>query len=286
MRVFTDHSVLAGASSLISGNGLAKRIASQNRFALSTLTVLPNCLRVSIWTVRRMVDSRRCGFRVVSAACLARLLWEQTMSRTVNCLAVAALLWSGVRAGFAQKVNASESKPNTNATELATFGGGCFWCTEAIFQRLPGVRSVASGYAGGKTENPTYEEVCGGGTGHAEVIQVEFEPAKLSFVNLLEVFWHAHDPTTLNRQGADVGTQYRSIILYASEEQKKVAEKSKLAAASQFKDPIVTEIVPLKKFYKAERYHQNYFNNNPSAPYCAFVIRPKLSKVLKELQKQ
>jgi len=208
------------------------------------------------------------------------------MSRTVNCLAVAALLWSGVRAGFAQKVNASESKPNTNATELATFGGGCFWCTEAIFQRLPGVRSVASGYAGGKTENPTYEEVCGGGTGHAEVIQVEFEPAKLSFVNLLEVFWHAHDPTTLNRQGADVGTQYRSIILYASEEQKKVAEKSKLAAASQFKDPIVTEIVPLKKFYKAERYHQNYFNNNPSAPYCAFVIRPKLSKVLKELQKQ
>ena len=208
------------------------------------------------------------------------------MSRTFNCLAVAALLWGGARAGFAQKVNTPDSKLNTNAMELATFGGGCFWCTEAIFQRLPGVRSVASGYAGGKTENPTYEEVCSGGTGHAEVIQVEFEPAKTSFANLLEVFWHAHDPTTLNRQGADVGTQYRSIILYASEEQKKVAEKSKLAAAPQFKDPIVTEIVPLKKFYKAERYHQNYFNNNPSAPYCSFVIRPKLDKVLKQLQKK
>ena len=208
------------------------------------------------------------------------------MSRTFNCVAVAALLWVGAHAGFAQKVNTPESKSSTNATELATFGGGCFWCTEAIFQRLPGVRSVASGYAGGKTENPTYEEVCGGRTGHAEVIQVEFEPAKTSFANLLEVFWHAHDPTTLNRQGADVGTQYRSIILYTSEEQKKVAEKSKLAAAPQFKDPIVTEIVPLKKFYKAEGYHQNYFNNNPSAPYCSFVIRPKLDKVLKQLQKR
>jgi peptide-methionine (S)-S-oxide reductase len=207
------------------------------------------------------------------------------MSRTFNCLTVAALLWGGAHAGLAQNVNNPESKPSANATEFATFGGGCFWCTEAIFQRLPGVKSVASGYAGGKTENPAYEEVSSGRTGHAEVIQVEFEPAKISFANLLEVFWHAHDPTTLNRQGADVGTQYRSIILYASEEQKKVAEKSKLTAASQFKDPVVTEIVPLKKFYKAERYHQNYFNNNPSAPYCSFVIRPKLDKVLKQLQK-
>lgn len=208
------------------------------------------------------------------------------MIRTLNCLTVAALLWGGTRAGLAQKVNTPESKPSTPATELATFGGGCFWCTEAIFQRLPGVKSVASGYAGGKTENPSYEEVCSGRTGHAEVIQIEFDPAQLSFASLLDVFWHAHDPTTLNRQGADVGTQYRSIILYASEEQKKTAEKAKQTASSQFSNPIVTEIVPLKKFYKAERYHQNYFNNNPSAPYCSFVIRPKLDKVLKQLQKR
>lgn len=206
------------------------------------------------------------------------------MKTIASPLIALALLLGGTLTGHSQKMN-TEAKPNTNATELATYGGGCFWCVEAIFQRLDGVRSVASGYAGGKQDNPTYEEVCRGTTGHAEVIQIEFDPSRISYEDLLDVFWQAHDPTTLNRQGADVGTQYRSIILFHNERQKAAAEKSKLAAAGQFKDPIVTEIVPLKKFYIAERYHQNYFNNNPKAPYCNFVIRPKLDKLLKKLTK-
>src|SRR5204863_3783992 len=143
---------------------------------------------------------------------------------------------------------------STNATELATLGGGCFWCTEAIFQMLPGVKSVASGYAGGSTENPTYKEVCTGKTGHAEVIQIEYDPKQVSYEKILDTFWEAHDPTTLNRQGADSGTQYRSIILYNSDAQKAVAEKSKAEAQKRFGKPIVTEIVPLKRFYKAEGY--------------------------------
>jgi peptide-methionine (S)-S-oxide reductase len=207
------------------------------------------------------------------------------MKTTIHYSLVLAALLCGTISGYSQKMNTPESKPNTNATELATYGGGCFWCVEAIFQRLEGVKSVVSGYAGGKRDNPTYEEVCAGTTGHAEVIQIEFDPRKISYEDLLDVFWQAHDPTTLNRQGADVGTQYRSIILYHSDRQKEAAEKSKKAAASQFKNPIVTEIVPLTKFYKAERYHQNYFNNNPSAPYCTYVIRPKLDKLLKKLTK-
>ena len=207
------------------------------------------------------------------------------MKTIILHLVTLAVLLGGRTAGFSQKMNAPELKSNTNTNELATYGGGCFWCVEAIFQRLEGVKSVASGYAGGKRDNPTYEEVCAGTTGHAEVIQIEFDPTKISFEDLLDVFWQAHDPTTLNRQGADVGTQYRSIILYHNDRQKEAAEKAKKAAASQFKNPIVTEIVPLTKFYKAERYHQNYFNNNPSAPYCNYVIRPKLDKLLKKLTK-
>lgn len=168
-------------------------------------------------------------------------------------------------------------------TEKLTFGGGCFWCLEAVFQRLNGVTSVASGYAGGKVENPTYKQVCTGDTGHAEVVQIEFKPSVLPLEKLLEVFWAAHDPTTLNRQGHDVGTQYRSAIFYASEAQKAAAEKSKAAAQKDFKDPIVTEISPLTKFYVAEDYHQNYFNLNASKnPYCAVVISPKLQKLLKK----
>jgi peptide-methionine (S)-S-oxide reductase len=183
-------------------------------------------------------------------------------------------------------MNAQTPAPSgKKGTALATFGGGCFWCIEAVFQRIDGVTSVASGYAGGKTENPTYKEVCSGETGHAEVLQIEFDPKKLSYDKLLEVFWLAHDPTTLNRQGNDAGTQYRSIILYHDEGQKAAAEKSKKAAQAQFDSPIVTEITPLKKFYKAEGYHQNYYNNNPNVPYCAFVIRPKLKKVLDKLSK-
>jgi peptide-methionine (S)-S-oxide reductase len=179
---------------------------------------------------------------------------------------------------LAQPTNAM----NTNKIETATFGGGCFWCMEAIFERLPGVKSVASGFAGGHTANPTYEQVCAGDTGHAEVTQIEFDPAKISYEKLLDVFWQAHDPTTLNRQGADEGTQYRSVILYHNDAQKLAAEKSKAAAQKYFKGPIVTEIVPFTKFYKAEGHHQEYYDNNSNAPYCRMVIAPKLKKLEKE----
>jgi peptide-methionine (S)-S-oxide reductase len=174
----------------------------------------------------------------------------------------------------------------TNQTETATLGGGCFWCTEALYQMVPGVKSVASGYAGGTTENPTYKDVCSGGTGHAEVIQIEFDPKEVSYDKILETFWQAHDPTTLNRQGADAGTQYRSILLYNSETQKVAAEKSKAEAQTHFDRPIVTEIVPLKKFYKAEGSHQNYFRSNSDQPYCRAVILPKVQKFEKKLQEQ
>ncbi|HEY4417138.1 MAG TPA: peptide-methionine (S)-S-oxide reductase MsrA [Verrucomicrobiae bacterium] len=171
---------------------------------------------------------------------------------------------------------------NTNTTEVADLGGGCFWCMEAVFERLPGVISVTSGFAGGTTENPTYREVCTETTGHAEVTEIVFDPAKISYAKLLQVFWQAHDPTTLNRQGADEGTSYRSIILYHDEKQKLIAEKSKLEAQENFHNPIVTEIVPLKKFYKAEDYHQQYYDNNSDAGYCQVVITPKLEKLEKK----
>jgi peptide-methionine (S)-S-oxide reductase len=184
-----------------------------------------------------------------------------------------------------------ESNPNVNApmnettpTELATLGGGCFWCTEAVFQMLPGVKSVVSGYAGGHTKNPTYQDISRGDTGHAEVIQVAFNPEQISYETILENFWEAHDPTTLNRQGNDVGPQYRSIILYHSETQKLAAEKSKAAAQADFLSPIVTEIVPLETFYPGEEYHQNYYRNNPDQAYCRIVIRPKIEKFEKKLQ--
>lgn len=185
--------------------------------------------------------------------------------------------------GFAAEPKKMNAKPASTSLQRITFGGGCFWCIEAVFQRLVGVKSVASGYAGGAVPNPTYKQICTGTTGHAEVVQLEFDPQQISYEKLLEVFWAAHDPTTLNRQGADEGTQYRSIILYENGAQKSTAEKSKAAAQSQFKDPIVTEIVPLKIFYKAEDYHQNYFNQNADRnPYCTVVIRPKLQKLLQK----
>jgi len=176
----------------------------------------------------------------------------------------------------------SKEGSQISSTQVATFGGGCFWCTEAVFEGLDGVKSVTSGYAGGHAPNPTYKQVCTGQTGHAEVIQIEFDPAKISYEQVLEVFWHAHDPTTPNRQGADEGSQYRSIILYHDETQHRSAVKSKQEAARQFPAPIVTEIVPLGKFYHAEDYHQDYFRNNPDAPYCTYVIRPKLQKLKKQ----
>lgn len=174
---------------------------------------------------------------------------------------------------------AEPTTPSSATLARATFGGGCFWCTEAVFETEPGVKSVVSGYAGGHVKDPTYREVCNGTTGHAEVIQIEFDPAVVSFDRLLEIFWEAHDPTTLNRQGADEGTQYRSIILTHDETQKAAAEKSKAAAQAHFAAPIVTEIAPLGDFYPAEKYHQDYFRNNGSAPYCRAVIAPKLKKL-------
>jgi peptide-methionine (S)-S-oxide reductase len=175
--------------------------------------------------------------------------------------------------------------PPSPTSDFAVLGGGCFWCLDAEYKTVDGIKSITSGFAGGKTADPTYEQVCTGQTGHAEVVQIEFDPSKISYEKVLELFWLAHDPTTLNRQGNDEGTQYRSIILYRNEAQKAAAEKSKLAAAKLFKDPIVTEIVPLTKFYPAEDYHQNYFANNPNAGYCAFVIRPKVDKFVKETKK-
>ncbi len=174
----------------------------------------------------------------------------------------------------------SDSQSQPQQPQEATFGAGCFWCVEAVFQRLDGVIAVESGYAGGTIKNPTYEAVCSGRTGHAEVCRITYDPGKISFDELLEVFWKTHDPTTLNQQGADRGTQYRSVVFYHSDEQKRLAEKyrKRLDASGAWDAPIVTEISPLTEYYKAEGYHQNYYNDNPFAGYCQAVIRPKLDK--------
>ncbi|MBT1703475.1 peptide-methionine (S)-S-oxide reductase MsrA [Chryseosolibacter indicus] len=182
------------------------------------------------------------------------------------------------------KKQENKSMENSSANlQTATFGSGCFWCTEAIFLEVSGITKVESGYAGGKVKNPTYKEVCSGLTGHAEVIQVQYDPKVISYEELLEIFWKTHDPTTLNRQGADEGTQYRSVIFYHNDEQKKLAEfyKKKLDDSKIFSAPIVTEISPYTTFYKAEDYHQNYYALNTTAPYCSYVITPKLDKFKK-----
>ncbi len=168
-------------------------------------------------------------------------------------------------------------------TDTATFGAGCFWCVEAVFQELKGVHKVVSGYMGGHVKRPSYKEVCTGNTGHAEVVQIVYEPSVISFTELLEVFWQTHDPTTLNRQGADVGTQYRSAVFYHSDKQKKTAEELKLSLdlSGAFSGPIVTEISPASEFYVAEDYHQDYYTLNGTAPYCQFVIKPKMDKFRK-----
>jgi peptide-methionine (S)-S-oxide reductase len=173
---------------------------------------------------------------------------------------------------------------NDPRSAVAVFGGGCFWCTEAVFDELRGVKSVASGYAGGSTKNPTYEEVCGGRTGHAEVIKIEFDPGEIAFKDLLTVFFATHDPTTLNRQGNDVGTQYRSAIFYANEEQKREAEAfiKELNDSKAFGKSVVTTLEPLGEFYEAEDYHQKYYANNPYQPYCQYMIPPKLNKLHKQ----
>jgi len=191
------------------------------------------------------------------------------------------LALSGTVGGLAQSKTMNNS---TNATDIAVLGGGCFWCTEAVFKMLPGVKSVTSGYAGGTKEEPTYKEVCSGLTGQAEVIQVEFDPKVISYEKLLETFWQAHDPTTLNRQGPDEGSQYRSLILYRDAAQKAAAEKSKAKAQKGFRGVIVTQIQPLTHFYKAEGYHQDFYRNNRHHPYCRAVIQPKVEKMEKQLQ--
>lgn len=169
----------------------------------------------------------------------------------------------------------------SNSNELATLGGGCFWCLEAIYQDVIGVSEVSNGYAGGVTENPSYEQVCSGRTGHAEVVQIEYDPDVISYEDILTIFWRIHDPTTLNRQGADVGTQYRSIILTHDETQQAIAQRSLAAAKELYADPIVTEIEPLDTFYPAEVYHDDYYRRNPNQPYCRAVIDPKVRKFRK-----
>ncbi len=180
---------------------------------------------------------------------------------------------------FLMTTNSSSAAAPAGQTETAVFASGCFWCTEAVFEHVPGVKKVTSGYTGGHVANPTYKQVCEGDTGHAEATRIEFDPAVVSYAHLLEIFFESHDPTTLNRQGADEGTQYRSAIFYASDAQKAAAEAGKKAAQKDFDDPIVTEIAPLGKFYEAEDYHQDYFKNNPHAGYCSFVIKPKVKKL-------
>ena len=174
----------------------------------------------------------------------------------------------------------------SSTMETATLGGGCFWCVEAIYQDVIGVHKVVSGYAGGAVENPTYQQVCSGTTGHAEVVQIVFDPAVISFEEVLFIFWCTHDPTTLNRQGNDVGTPYRSVIFYHDEQQKSIAERSmaETDASDLWPDPIVTEIAPLPIFYEGEEYHQNYFVENPYQPYCIFVINPKVQKFRKSFR--
>jgi peptide-methionine (S)-S-oxide reductase len=178
----------------------------------------------------------------------------------------------------------NKNQKNMKDLEVATLGSGCFWCTEAFFLRLKGVESVVSGYSGGQIKNPTYREVCSGLTGHAEVIQVKFDPSMISYEEILEVFWNTHDPTTLNKQGADEGTQYRSVVFYHNDSQKKIAEeyKAQLNQSEVYNNPVVTEISPFKEFYPAEEYHQNYYMLNPNQGYCQYVIRPKVEKFNKE----
>lgn len=199
------------------------------------------------------------------------------MKKILRLSLMVGLLLGGATCGFSYSMN-------TNKTDLATLGGGCFWCLEACFEMIPGVKAVISGYAGGTPQSPTYKEVCGGDTGHAEVVQIEYDPAVVSYEKLLETFWQIHDPTSLNRQGNDVGTQYRSIILYHNDAQKAAAERSKAGAQTELSRPIVTQIGRLKKFWPAEAYHQDYFRNHPGEGYCQAVIRPKVEKVERTLK--
>jgi peptide-methionine (S)-S-oxide reductase len=227
-----------------------------------------NSMTSSVWTVIKRYRLLL-GFLAVMMVCLSL---------------VAAQLYPGK--SVAQENFPTPDKDELTATtesepEVATFGSGCFWCTEAVFAQLKGVQKVESGYSGGSVQNPTYEQVCTGSSGHAEVIQITFDPKVVSYPELLEVFWRTHDPTTKNRQGNDVGRQYRSVIFYHSERQQQLAEqyRQKIDAAQVFSSPLVTEISPFTTFYPAETYHQNYYANHASAPYCRLIIGPKIEKL-------
>jgi len=193
-----------------------------------------------------------------------------------NCVLL--LYFFNIISGTTMRVTAQQNK---QIVEKATFGAGCFWCVEAIFERIEGVIDVRAGYTGGEMENPSYEDVCNGETGHVEVIQLDFNPQIIGFKQLLDIFWKSHDPTTLNRQAADIGTQYRSAVFYNSKKQQDIAEQSMKAVdnAKMYENPIVTEITPLVRFYPAEEYHQDYYRRNTNAPYCQAVIHPKLKKL-------
>jgi peptide-methionine (S)-S-oxide reductase len=207
---------------------------------------------------------------------------------TGTCAVLATIFTWMIMNSETQTLAQSKPAPSPQVVERsqkATFGGGCFWCTEAMLEDVEGILSVVSGYAGGHVKNPTYRHVCEGTTGHAEVVQVIFDPVKITYKRVLELFWRSHDPTSLNRQGADVGTQYRSTIMWHNEGQKTMAEASMKEAASLFARPIVTKIEKMDIFYPAEDYHQDYFKKNPTAGYCNFVIRPKLKKFKQYLQK-
>lgn len=208
------------------------------------------------------------------------------MKNRFALLFVAILIFSACNSKAQKTQSMQEKNIHSTNTELqeATFGAGCFWCVEAIFEEVKGVKSVVAGYAGGQEKNPTYRQVSSGTTGHAEVTRVDYDPSVVSYKQLLEVFWHTHNPTTKNRQGADVGPQYRSVIFYHNDEQKKIAEESleRTDQSDLWEDPIVTEIEPITNYSKAENYHQNYYENNPNAGYCTVVIAPKLKKFRKE----
>jgi peptide-methionine (S)-S-oxide reductase len=205
------------------------------------------------------------------------------MNKLISLLFITALV-AGCQGSSPTTLPADQKEINMQQSETATLGAGCFWCVEAIFQNLEGVTKVQSGYSGGTVTNPSYKEVCNGTTGHAEVVQVTFDPAVISFAELLEVFFSTHDPTTLNRQGADAGTQYRSAIFYHSDEQKRVAELAVKTAneSGDWSDPVVTEVTAFTSFYPAEDYHQDYYSVNGSQPYCRIVIAPKMEKFKKQ----
>ena len=219
------------------------------------------------------------------------MTWNlKTFALAAACAMVLGLTGCGDEKKAAEQKAAAEAKAaeakaasDKTANQTIVVGGGCFWCIEAVFQRVDGVKRIVSGYSGGHVPNPTYEQVCTAQTGHAEVVQVDFDPAVLKLDTLIDVFFAAHDPTTLNQQGVDHGPQYRSVIFYANEEQKKAAEAAKVRATKEWKDPIVTEISPLKQFYAGENYHQNYFKLNKDRDrYCSVVIAPKLRKLIEK----